>query len=76
MSGEGQNLPAITTAVASARLLRLRAALGMPRPSACRSSPVKYALRGFKPMLVALLRFSIAGIVLWVAWRPSLGANT
>lgn len=29
----------------------------------------KYALRGFEPLLVALLRFTLAGAVLWVAWR-------
>jgi drug/metabolite transporter (DMT)-like permease len=29
----------------------------------------KYALRGFQPMLVALLRFTIAGGLLWSLWR-------
>ena len=29
----------------------------------------KYALRGFEPLLLALLRFSLAGGILWVVWR-------
>ena len=29
----------------------------------------KYALRGFEPLLVALLRFTLAGGILWVVWR-------
>ncbi len=33
----------------------------------------KYALRGFQPMLVALLRFSIAGSCLWLVWRRRPG---
>lgn len=33
----------------------------------------KYALRGFQPMLVALLRFSIAGTCLWLVWRRRPG---
>ncbi len=33
----------------------------------------KYALRGFEPMLVALLRFSIAGSFLWLVWRLRAG---
>jgi len=45
------------------------AALGMTAAFGLSFVAVKYALRGFQPMLVALLRFSIAGAVLWVAWR-------
>lgn len=33
----------------------------------------KYALRGFEPMLVALLRFAIAGGFLWLVWRRRPG---
>ena len=29
----------------------------------------KYALRGFEPLLLALVRFGVAGGVLWLAWR-------
>lgn len=29
----------------------------------------KYALRGFEPLLLAMLRFAFAGAILWVAWR-------
>jgi drug/metabolite transporter (DMT)-like permease len=29
----------------------------------------KYALRGFEPLLLALLRFALAGGILWVVWR-------
>jgi drug/metabolite transporter (DMT)-like permease len=29
----------------------------------------KYALRGYEPLLIALLRFSLAGGILWVVWR-------
>ena len=29
----------------------------------------KYALRGFQPLLVALLRFTVAGAALWLLWR-------
>ena len=29
----------------------------------------KYALRGFEPLLLALLRFTLAGGILWVVWR-------
>jgi drug/metabolite transporter (DMT)-like permease len=33
----------------------------------------KYALRGFEPLLLALLRFSLAGGILWVVWRARRG---
>ena len=29
----------------------------------------KYALRGFEPLLIALLRFALAGAILWCLWR-------
>ena len=29
----------------------------------------KYALRGFHPLLLALIRFTAAGLILWVIWR-------
>ncbi len=29
----------------------------------------KYALRGFEPLLLAALRFALAGVILWFAWR-------
>jgi len=29
----------------------------------------KYGLRGFEPLLLALLRFTLAGGILWFAWR-------
>ena len=33
----------------------------------------KYALRGFEPLLLALLRFALAGGILWVVWRLRRG---
>jgi drug/metabolite transporter (DMT)-like permease len=33
----------------------------------------KYALRGFEPLLLALLRFALAGGILWVVWRLRFG---
>jgi drug/metabolite transporter (DMT)-like permease len=33
----------------------------------------KYALRGFEPLLLALLRFALAGGILWVVWRSRRG---
>ncbi len=29
----------------------------------------KYALRGFEPLLLATLRFTLAGVILWIVWR-------
>ena len=29
----------------------------------------KVALRGFEPLLIALVRFTVAGAILWLAWR-------
>jgi len=45
------------------------AALGMTVAFGLSFVATKYALRGFQPMLVALLRFTIAGAFLWVLWR-------
>jgi len=45
------------------------AALGMTVAFGLSFVATKYALRGFQPMLVALLRFTIAGCLLWVVWR-------
>jgi len=33
----------------------------------------KYALRGFEPLLLALLRFALAGGILWLVWRLRRG---
>jgi drug/metabolite transporter (DMT)-like permease len=45
------------------------AALGMTAAFGLSFVATKYALRGFQPMLVALLRFSLAGGLLWIVWR-------
>lgn len=45
------------------------AAVGMTVAFGLSFVATKYALRGFEPLLVALLRFTLAGTVLWVAWR-------
>jgi drug/metabolite transporter (DMT)-like permease len=45
------------------------AALGMTVAFGLSFVATKYALRGFQPMLVALLRFTIAGGFLWMIWR-------
>jgi drug/metabolite transporter (DMT)-like permease len=45
------------------------AAVGMTVAFGLSFAATKYALRGFQPLLVALLRFSIAGGGLWVVWR-------
>lgn len=49
------------------------AALGMTVAFGLSFVATKYALRGFEPFLVALLRFVLAGSVLWLVWwlRPS-----
>ena len=49
------------------------AALGMTVIFGLSFVATKYALRGFQPMLVALLRFSIAGTCLWLVWRRRPG---
>lgn len=48
------------------------AALGMTVAFGLSFVATKYALRGFEPLLVALLRFTLAGALLWVIWwlRP------
>ncbi len=45
------------------------AALGMSVAFGLSFVAAKYALRGFEPLLIALLRFSIAGSLLWLIWR-------
>ena len=45
------------------------AAVGMTVAFALSFVATKTALRGFEPLLIALLRFTLAGAVLWVVWR-------
>jgi drug/metabolite transporter (DMT)-like permease len=45
------------------------AAVGMTVAFALSFVATKTALKGFEPLLVALLRFALAGGILWVAWR-------
>jgi drug/metabolite transporter (DMT)-like permease len=45
------------------------AAVGMTVAFGLSFVATKYALRGFEPLLIALLRFSLAGGILWVVWR-------
>ena len=45
------------------------AAVGMTVAFGLSFVATKYALRGFEPLLLALLRFSLAGGILWVVWR-------
>jgi drug/metabolite transporter (DMT)-like permease len=45
------------------------AAVGMPFAFGMSFVATKYALRGFEPLLVALLRFTLAGAILWVLLR-------
>jgi drug/metabolite transporter (DMT)-like permease len=45
------------------------AAVGMPFAFGVSFVATKYALRGFEPLLVALLRFTLAGAILWVLLR-------
>lgn len=33
----------------------------------------KFALRGFEPLLIALVRFTLAGVILWTIWRRRAG---
>jgi drug/metabolite transporter (DMT)-like permease len=49
------------------------AALGMTVAFGPSFVATKYALRGFEPLLIALLRFSLAGGILWVVWRVRRG---
>ena len=45
------------------------AAVGMTAAFGLSFVATKYALRGFEPLLVALLRFALAGAMLWLVWR-------
>jgi drug/metabolite transporter (DMT)-like permease len=45
------------------------AAVGMPFAFGMSFVATKYALRGFEPLLVALLRFTLAAAILWVLLR-------
>lgn len=45
------------------------AALGMTVAFALSFVATKTALKGFEPLLIAVLRFTLAGAILWVAWR-------
>jgi len=45
------------------------AAFGMTVAFGLSFVATKYALRGFEPLLLALLRFSLAGGILWLVWR-------
>jgi len=45
------------------------AAIAMPFAFGMSFVATKYALRGFEPLLVALLRFTLAGAILWVLLR-------
>ena len=45
------------------------AAVGMTVAFGLSFVATKYALRGYEPLLIALLRFSLAGGILWVVWR-------
>jgi drug/metabolite transporter (DMT)-like permease len=49
------------------------AALGMTAAFGLSFVATKYALRGFEPMLVAVLRFTLAGGLLWTIWRLRAG---
>ena len=45
------------------------AAVGMTVAFALSFVATKTALKGFEPLLIALLRFALAGAILWVVWR-------
>jgi drug/metabolite transporter (DMT)-like permease len=45
------------------------AAIGMTFAFGLSFVATKTALRGFEPLLLALLRFALAGAILWVVWR-------
>ena len=49
------------------------AAMGMTVAFGLSFVATKYALRGFEPLLLALLRFALAGGILWLVWRLRLG---
>jgi drug/metabolite transporter (DMT)-like permease len=49
------------------------AAVGMTVAFGLSFVATKYALRGFEPLLIALLRFALAGGALWVVWRLRRG---
>ena len=49
------------------------AAVGMTVAFGLSFVATKYALRGFEPLLLALLRFALAGGILWVVWRLRFG---
>ena len=49
------------------------AAVGMTVAFGLSFVATKYALRGFEPLLLALLRFAFAGGILWVVWRLRRG---
>jgi drug/metabolite transporter (DMT)-like permease len=49
------------------------AAVGMTVAFGLSFAATKYALRGFEPLLLALLRFTLAGGALWVVWRLRRG---
>jgi drug/metabolite transporter (DMT)-like permease len=45
------------------------AAVGMTLAFALSFVATKTALKGFEPLLIALVRFMLAGAILWVVWR-------
>jgi drug/metabolite transporter (DMT)-like permease len=45
------------------------AAVGMTLAFGLSFVATKTALKGFEPLLIALLRFTLAGAILWVVWR-------
>jgi drug/metabolite transporter (DMT)-like permease len=45
------------------------AAVGMTVAFALSFVATKTALKGFEPLLIALVRFTLAGAILWVVWR-------
>jgi len=49
------------------------AAVGMTVAFGLSFVATKYALRGFEPLLLALLRFTLAGGILWLVWRLRRG---
>jgi len=51
------------------------AAVGMTVAFGLSFVATKYALRGFEPLLLALLRFTLAGGILWVVWRLRSGGE-
>src|SRR5665647_3877354 len=45
------------------------AAVGMTLAFGLSFVATKYALHGFRPLLIAVIRFSLAGGLLWALWR-------